>query len=89
MADMVVIGGQAVDVSDPCALWSALYAAKIKMLAGEHVEEVQLKSPVTQRIVKLTPANMATLDSEMLRLRTACDLKNGKRTRFAKTIGYV
>lgn len=88
MSESVKIAGALVALDDPCALWSALYAAKLKMIAGEHVEEVQIKSPVTQRILKLTPANMAALDAELGRLQTACDLKNGKRTRYAKTVGY-
>ena len=46
---VVTIGGVSVDTDDPCALWQALYAYKLKVLAGEQVEEFEIRSPVTNR----------------------------------------
>ena len=85
---VVTIGGVSVDTDDPCALWQALYAYKLKVLAGEQLEEFEIRSPVTNRRSRFTPANMAALDDELTRLQRACDAKNGKRTRFATSGGY-
>jgi hypothetical protein len=93
MANLVSIGGAKVDVDDPCALYQALYAAKLKILAGEHVEETEIRSPVSQRRIRLSAgsaANMAALDVELRGLASACELKTtGKRTRYAKSIRFV
>lgn len=89
MPTMVTIGGVAVDQDDPCALYQALYAAKLKLLAGEHVEETELHSPATRRRLKVSASNLAALDAELMRLAAACQAKNGSRRRFAKTIRFT
>ena len=86
----VVIGGVSVDADDPCALYQALYSQKLKMLSGERIEETEIRSPVSHRRIRLSPANMAALDEELSRLSAACNLKqSGRRTRFAKSIRFV
>jgi hypothetical protein len=93
MANLVTIGGTKVDADDPCALYQALYAAKLKILAGEHVEETEIRSPVSQRRIRLSAgsaANMAALDAELRSLSAACEAKtSGKRTRYAKSIQFI
>lgn len=90
MPTFVKIGGVSVDTEDPCALHQALYAQKLKMLAGERVEETEIRSPVSQRRVKLSPANMAALDAELMALAAACTAKTGgKRQRFAKSMRFT
>lgn len=88
MSDVVRIGGAAIELDDPCGLYQALYAAKLKRIAGEAPEEVQFRSPVSQQIVRLATISMRDLDAELDRLSRACSAKSGKRTRFAKTVGY-
>ncbi|AID18317.1 hypothetical protein [Rhizobium leguminosarum] len=89
MANMVTIGGVAVDADDPCALYQALYATKIRLLAGEEIDETEIRSPVTHRRIKIARANIAALDKELALLKAACELKTtGNRTRYAKRIRW-
>lgn len=84
MANMVIINGASVDAEDPCALWQALYAYKLKVLSGAKIEEIEVRSPVTTRRTRFGAANMAELEAELSRLQSACSEKNGgRRQRFA------
>lgn len=85
----VVINGAPVNTDDPCALYQTLYAVKIRILAGEQVEEISLQSPVSREMMRVSAANMAQLDKELMRLSAACTAKTtGKRSRFAKSIRF-
>lgn len=72
MVTMVTINGASVDAEDPCALYQALYAVKLKLLAGENISEFSLQSPVTRETVVYNASSMAALDKEMMRLSAAC-----------------
>ena len=85
----VMIDGAAIDQDDPCALPQALYAVKLKMLAGGHVEEVEIQSPATRRRLKVSAGNLAAIDAELMKLAAACDAKQGRRSRFAKSMRFV
>ena len=86
---MVKIDGVEIDTDDPCAVYQALYAIKLKRLANEQVSEVEIKSPVGQRRMQLSTISLDDLNAELNRLADACQKKtNGKRTRFAKTIRW-
>lgn len=89
MTNMVTIGGASVDADDPCALYQALYNAKLKMLAGDRLEEVEVQSPATRRRIRVAATNMAAIDAELLKLAAACSAKSGSRSRFAKTARFV
>ncbi|BCM19243.1 hypothetical protein [Mesorhizobium sp. J8] len=89
MPALVSINGVAVDQEDPCALYQALYAAKLRILAGEHVEELQIQSPVTRELMRFSVANLKSLDAELMRLAAACSAKSGKRSRYAKTMRFI
>jgi len=89
MPTMVTIGGASVDQDDPCALYRALYAIKLQFLAGDHVEEIEIRSPVNQRRLRVSAANIKALDEELMRLASACSAKAGGRMRFAKRIRYT
>ncbi|TIT24413.1 MAG: hypothetical protein E5W70_03655 [Mesorhizobium sp.] len=89
MATLVKIAGVSVDAEDPCALYQALYAAKLKLIAGERVEETEIRSPVTHRRVRISVGSVAALDAELMRLAAACSAKQGKRSRYAKSIRFV
>lgn len=89
---MTTIGGLPVNLADPCALYAALYTVKMKRLAGEGVEETEIRSPVTNRRLKLSSVNMSLLDAELAKLSEACTAINSpcvRRTRFAKRIRFV
>ncbi|MBB3608661.1 hypothetical protein [Rhizobium sp. BK602] len=87
--NMVTINGVAVDTADPCALYQALYAVKVRRLAGEQVTETEIRSPVGQRRIQIASVSMADLDDELNRLADACSKKNGgKRRRYAKGIRW-
>ncbi|MEW6121639.1 MAG: hypothetical protein AB1698_03440 [Pseudomonadota bacterium] len=83
MANMVTIGGAPVDADDPCALFQALYAHKLKILSGANVEEIEIRSPVTTRRTRFGVGNLAELDAEVARLQAACEAKSGRRRRYA------
>jgi len=84
----VKIDGTPVDVEDPCTLYQALYAVKLKRLAGDLVEEGEIASPVTRRRMRYASVSIAELDAELSRLAAACDAKNGKRRRGAATFHF-
>lgn len=85
----VTINGAVVDTDDPCALWQALYAVKLKRLAGEQLAETEIRSPVGQRRIQIATVSLADLDAELNRLADACAQKNGgQRRRFAKRIRF-
>lgn len=83
----VKIGAQTVNIDDPCALYNALYAVKLNRLAGQAVEETMVKSPVTQRQIKVASVSMADLEAELAVLKSACERKNGRAARRAITFG--
>jgi hypothetical protein len=86
---MVTINGSSVDVDDPCALYQALYAVKLKILAGDHVEETEVRSPVTLNRIRVAAANLAAIDRELMKLSEACTLKTtGRRARYRKIMRY-
>jgi hypothetical protein len=89
MANMVTIDGHSVDAEDPCALYQALYAVKLKLLAGDRVEEIEIRSPVNQRRLRVAAGNIKALDAELMRVASACSAKNGRRVRYAKRIRFV
>jgi hypothetical protein len=76
---MVTINGASVDADDPCALYQALYAVKLRMLSGEQVGEMSIQSPVTREAVVFSPGRLADLDRELVRLSEACTLKTTGR----------
>lgn len=84
----VRIGGIEVDETDPCALWQALYAVKLRMAAGEQIEEIEVRSPVTNQRTRFKPGDLKALDAELDRLQAACNAKSGRRRRFAISGGF-
>lgn len=72
---MVTVNGAPVDTDDPCALYHALFAVKLKMLAGEQVSEFSIQSPVTRETVIFSAANREALDRELTWLAAACQQK--------------
>jgi hypothetical protein len=81
----LTLNGQVVDAGDPCALYQALYALKVQLLAGESINEIEVQDPVSQRHTVFTKASIADLDGELLKLATACTRKTtGRPGRYAK-----
>jgi hypothetical protein len=79
MPNMITIGGSTVDADDPCALYQALYATKLKLISGEMVGEYSIQSPVTRDSVTFSPSNLRALDAELTRLASACQQKTTGR----------
>lgn len=89
MPNMISIGGASVDADDPCALYQALYATKIKLISGEMVDEYSIQSPVTRDSVTFSPSNLRALDAELVRLAAACQEKTtGRRLGRRWTFRY-
>jgi hypothetical protein len=85
----VVINKVAVDMADPCALWEALYAVKLRLLAGEEIEETEIRSPVSQNRIRIARASMDAIDAELRLLQAACEKKRtGKRIRYRKIMRF-
>lgn len=72
MTNLVTINGAQVDADDPCALYQALYAVKLKMISTEIVTEMSIQSPVTRETVTFAPGRMEELEKELMRLSAAC-----------------
>ncbi len=90
MPTMIKLGGAEIDQDDPCALYQALYAAKLKLLAGDQIEEIEIRSPVTQRRMRVSKANMQAIDLELSRLMSACEMKRtDRRGRYAKRMRFI
>lgn len=89
MPTMIKIAGVTVDAENPCALYQALYSAKLKLIAGERVEETEVRSPVTHQRVRVSVGSVAALDAELMRLAAACSALSGKRSRYAKSVHFV
>lgn len=85
---LVTLGGLQVDDEDPCALYQALYAVKLRLISGEMTEEVEIRSPVTNRRVRFSAGNLDALDTELRTLAAACDARSGRRRRFAISGGF-
>lgn len=82
---IIRIGGQAVNVNDPCALYRALKGYRIKLAAGERVEEVEIRSPVTTRRTKFSAGSkLEDLDRMLADAKAACELSLGERPRRAR-----
>lgn len=75
MTNMVKIAGLLVDITDPCAMYAALAAAKAKRLAGEQVEETEMRSPIMHQRIKVASSSLADIDKELVRLQAACQAK--------------
>lgn len=89
MANNVKIGGVTVDADDPCALWTALYNVKLKMMAGENVGEVMIGDLATQRRTRFNQPSMTAITAELARLKDLCQQATGaKKARFAIRAGF-
>lgn len=85
--NFVVIGGQSVDVNDPCARYLALFAYRIRLATGGAVEEIEIRSPVTTRRTKFSAGSKpADLDDLLAEAKAECEaITSGTkhRTRYA------
>ena len=79
MPNMISIGGAPVDADDPCALYQALYATKLKLISGEMVGEYSIQSPITRDSVTFSQSNLRALEAELNRLAAACQEKTTGR----------
>ena len=84
---IVVIAGIPTDIDDPCALYRALRAYRMRLATGGAVEEIEIRSPATTRRTKFSAGSkLSDLDAMIEEARTACEAINGappKRTRYA------
>lgn len=78
MARMITLAGITVDADSPCDLKTALEAVRLKLLAGEQVEEMSIQSPVTRETVRFSPAKLSALEAEINRLERLCRAQQGK-----------
>lgn len=89
MPTMVKIDGVNFDAGDPCALFQALYALKLKVISGASIAETLIQDPATRRQVVFKPANIEALEAELRRAQAACEAKtSGRRARSAISSGW-
>ena len=91
--NLVLINGAMVDINDPCALYRALFAYRMKLATGSAVEEFEIQSPLTRRRTKFSAGSKAAdLDDLMATAKAQCEALNGatqpRRTRFAIRGGF-
>jgi len=85
----ISIGGSTVDTEDPCALYDALYNARLRMISGGFVEEVMIADLATTRRTRFSVGNMKALDAELARLKDLCaQATGGRKARFAIRAGF-
>ncbi|KQV27591.1 hypothetical protein ASC97_04230 [Rhizobium sp. Root1203] len=75
MTNSVKIGSVTIDADDPCALYAVLYTARVKRLAGEQIEESEIRSPVMHQRIKVASSSITDIDKELVRLQAACQAK--------------
>lgn len=84
---IVVIGGNPVNINDPCALYRALKAYRALLATGGRVEEIEIRSPLTTRRTKFSSGSkVEDVDRMMSDAKAACEVSLGetpKRTRYA------
>lgn len=89
MATPIKIDGATVDADNPCAVFQALYALKLKIASGAAIAETLIRDPATQRQIVFHPANMAALETELRRAQAACEAStSGRRARAAISSGW-
>jgi hypothetical protein len=89
MPNNVKIGGVTVDADDPCALYTALYNVRLKLIAGEKVADVWIQDFNGQRRTRFADASIRSIDEELARLKTLCSqTTTGRKARFAISAGF-
>lgn len=87
MPNMQKIGGQLVDVDDPCAVASALELVRVRISTGENVEEFSIQSPTTRETVRFSSAKPELLNENITHYRALCDAKTGT-CRTGRRLGF-
>lgn len=77
-SNFVTIGGQNVDIADPCQLCRALQAYRIQLATGGAVEEFEIRSPITNRRTKFASGSKPeALDAMIADAKSACEAALG------------
>lgn len=85
MTDTVVIGGEPVDIDDPCAMVRALKKTELRIATGGSVESVEIDG---ERIT-YSRASLPALRQLIDQYGAQCAAKTGgTRTRFAKSVRW-
>lgn len=87
----VKINGVTYDTEiQPCEIAEALRAVKIMKASGQMVTESEIRSPVSQRRIKVSEGSASDLDELIAFYGAACTLKTkGTRGRYAKRMRIV
>lgn len=89
MTNNVKIGGVTVDADDPCALYAALQKVRLRLIAGESVNDIWIQDFNGQRRTRFTGASMHELEAEMARQKDLCQQSTGgRKARFAIRAGF-
>ena len=87
---VITIDGVSYDsVTQPCEIAAALRVVKTKRAMGEQLVETEIRSPVSQKRIKLREAPVSELNDEIAYYDGLCAAKTGgPRGRFRKTMRY-
>ena len=89
MTNNVKIAGATVDADDPCAVYAALVKVRLRLIAGESVNDIWLQDFNGQRRTRFSNASIADLDKEIARQKDLCEQSTGSRkARFAIRAGF-
>lgn len=89
MPTMVTVGGLSVDFDDPCAVCRAMQIVLLQRQANGAVQEVEVRSPVTNRRLNTALSPLSELQDAVAFWRRQCDGASGKVSRRARTIRFI
>lgn len=89
MTNNVKIAGVTVDADDPCALASALVKIRLRLIAGESVNDIWIQDFNGQRRTRFTGASVREIDQEIAKQKDLCQQsQGGRKARFAMRAGF-
>lgn len=86
MPTPIKLGGETVDMDDPCAMAAALKKVRLRLVSGDMEEMARFGEDE----IRFSRANSADLDKEIARYERACAAATPgtDRRRFAKTMRF-
>jgi len=85
MPNHVTIGGEQVDIDDPCAVVTALRKAELMIVTGGGI----VRARFGEDDVQFSVGSMTRLRDLIAHYEDLCAAKAGRRRRFAKRIRYA
>lgn len=85
MPTNVIIDGATVDMDNPCAVVTALRSVELKVVTGGGV----VMTRIDDHEVRWSSASIGGLRDLIAQYERLCEIKNGRRYRYAKRMRFV